>query len=226
MATANLKLRAWAQLLRLPNAFTAVADPLAGWLIAGGASPSLALIMAASACLYTGGIVLNDCFDFDEDRRERPERPLPSGHVPRSAAWLVGAILLLTGLVLAILADRALIGVALAAGILFYNAFAKHHAGLGVLTLAACRFGNLTLGLSQLHPAAFILAAYVAVLSLIARRETTKPGLQIIVRRLLLNLIVLDAVLVVVFTANWLGGATVLMLLVPAWALSRILKMT
>ena len=52
-------LRAYAQLLRLPNVFTAVADPLAGWFFVGGGAPAwnVSLLVAASACLYTAGIV-------------------------------------------------------------------------------------------------------------------------------------------------------------------------
>ena len=30
---------------------------------------------------YIGGMYLNDAFDRDIDARERPERPIPSGHV-------------------------------------------------------------------------------------------------------------------------------------------------
>ena len=29
-------------------------------------------------------MVLNDVFDYDIDRAERPKRPLPSGRVPRA----------------------------------------------------------------------------------------------------------------------------------------------
>src|SRR5207244_765969 len=73
-------------LLRPPNVFTAVADSAAGLLLArqGGAlarDPGL-WCLAASACLYLGGIALNDYFDRDVDARERPERPIPAGAVP------------------------------------------------------------------------------------------------------------------------------------------------
>ena len=41
--------------------------------------------------LYASGTALNDVFDFEVDRAERPGRPLPSGRVSsRSAAWLGG----------------------------------------------------------------------------------------------------------------------------------------
>src|SRR5713101_7173859 len=78
----NSSLRAYAQLLRLPNVFTALADICLGWLaaLAAGASltlwPSFAFLMCASAALYSAGMVWNDFFDIEQDQRERPFRPL------------------------------------------------------------------------------------------------------------------------------------------------------
>ena len=51
---------------------------------------------SASMILYASGTALNDVFDIEVDRAERPGRPLPSGRVSvRSAAWLGGLGLLL-----------------------------------------------------------------------------------------------------------------------------------
>src|SRR5258706_4210279 len=99
-------LRAYAKLLRLPNVFTAVADPLAGWFLVGGGSPAwqLALLAGTSACLYTSGTVFNDCFDYRLDCREHPERPLPSGAISLGAAITLGVALMIVGLGLAMLA--------------------------------------------------------------------------------------------------------------------------
>src|SRR2546428_12895654 len=77
-------------LVRPPNVFTAVADSAAGLLLArrGGpvaGDPGL-WCLAASACLYLGGIALNDYFDREVDAIERPERPIPSGAVPPAVA--------------------------------------------------------------------------------------------------------------------------------------------
>ena len=42
--------------------------------------------------LYAAGMALNDLFDLEIDRAERPARPLPSGRVsPAFAAWIGGA---------------------------------------------------------------------------------------------------------------------------------------
>ncbi len=85
----------YVQLLRLPNLFTAMADVAMGFLFVRASwawNPApinlrpigawvLALLALASALLYAAGVVLNDVFDLERDRRERPERPLPSGRV-------------------------------------------------------------------------------------------------------------------------------------------------
>src|SRR5436189_6221390 len=103
--------QAYAELVRLPNVFTALGDIGLGWLAAVAAGvpenrwPSFALLMCASAALYSAGMVWNDYFDQEQDRRERPFRPLPSGRVtPRSAAVL-GTVLIAAGLGFGALAD-------------------------------------------------------------------------------------------------------------------------
>ena len=76
-------LRGYLELLRPPNVMTAVADVLAGYAVAGLSNwAALPWLLGATACLYAGGVVLNDFFDRHLDARERPERPLPSGRVP------------------------------------------------------------------------------------------------------------------------------------------------
>jgi 4-hydroxybenzoate polyprenyltransferase len=72
-------LRACLQLLRPANVTTALADVLAGFAIAGlGNRAALPWLLLATAALYAGGIVLNDVFDREIDKLERPDRPIPS----------------------------------------------------------------------------------------------------------------------------------------------------
>jgi len=101
------RLLAYAQLLRLPNVFTAFADiALAG--CATGLiveQPGVFLLLClSSGCLYLSGMVWNDWFDFAEDAKARPFRPLPSGRVATRTAVLIGVALLLAGLGFAALA--------------------------------------------------------------------------------------------------------------------------
>ena len=223
-------MRAFARLLRLPNVFTAVADPLAGWFLVGGGSPAwnIALLVGASACLYTAGIIYNDCFDYRLDCRERPERPLPCGEISRTTAATLATVLMIAGLGLALLAGNVALGIALfiAAMIFFYNSFAKHITLLGPLVLGSCRFANFLLGMRCSPPrlwyAPAILAAYAIALTFIAQREVERPAVRATVKRLLLGIIVVDAIL----TGDLVGSALVLSLLIPAFALGKLLPMT
>lgn len=226
-------LLAYARLLRLPNLFTAVADPLAGWLVVGGGLPAweILLLVGASGCLYTGGIVFNDVFDYWIDRQERPQRPLPSGAIRRrTAAWL-GTLLMLTGLALAAWAGDYAFGIALflAVMIFFYNSWAKQFIALGPLVLGCCRFANFLLGMRFAPPRMWwmpgVLGLYVVVVALLARREVEHPQRQPLIKFLLLGIIVVDAALVA-SQGDWLGALIVVSLLVPAAALGRSLAMT
>ena len=233
MARSTSKLLAYAQLLRLPNLFTAVADPLAGWLVVGGGEPAwqVFLLAGVSACLYSAGLVFNDCFDYALDCRERPERPLPRGLLPRAHAWVLAAVLLVVGLALAALAGRFTLGIGLflAVLILFYNSWAKRFMLLGPLVLGACRFANFLLGMRSAPPRLWwmpaLLGVYVTTLTLIGRQEAERPELRLVIKRLLLGIIVLDAALVALH-GDPLAALLVLSLLVPAFALGRILAMT
>jgi 4-hydroxybenzoate polyprenyltransferase len=179
------KLTAYLQLIRLPNVITAAADSLAGWLLVTGsmAEPwrwaSLAL---ASMCLYASGTVLNDLFDIEVDRLERPERPLPSGRAStRVAAWL-GGLGLVIGPGLALASGSAASGIVatvLAGVILSYDAGLKH-TRLGPGLMGACRGLNLLLGMTHARAlggpiawcAAAIYGLYVTGITFISRSET------------------------------------------------------
>ena len=68
----------YARLVRLPNVFTAMAD-IALAAFATGAFDSdmgrVAILLLASSCLYLAGMVWNDYFDVEQDKKERPFRP-------------------------------------------------------------------------------------------------------------------------------------------------------
>src|SRR5437868_9733298 len=103
----------FARLVRLPNAFTAMADICLGALVTGALPERLVpfiFLLMASTCLYCAGMVWNDFFDLEQDKRERPFRPIPSGRVTRRQAALFGAGLLAAGVLWAALAGAALVG--------------------------------------------------------------------------------------------------------------------
>jgi 4-hydroxybenzoate polyprenyltransferase len=151
----------WLRLMRLPNVFTAIADVAMGYLFVHRTVENglvLACLVAASAALYTVGMVLNDVFDFEVDSRERPFRPLPAGEISLIAAKALGFTLLALGLALGwFVGDlpgvftwpwrSGVVASLLAACVLAYDGFLKN-TPLGPLGMGACRFLNIVLGMS------------------------------------------------------------------------------
>ncbi|HXW06768.1 MAG TPA: UbiA-like protein EboC [Vicinamibacterales bacterium] len=164
-----MTIRAWLELLRPPNVVTALADVLAGFSIAGlQDAAELPWLLVATACLYGGGVVLNDVFDRHLDAVERPERPLPSGRVRVSTAAALGAGLLTGGVLSASAAGRspAQIAAAIAVLVVVYDAWGKHQAAIGPVNMGLCRALNLLLGVSAV-PAALATAWPLAAIPLV-----------------------------------------------------------
>jgi 4-hydroxybenzoate polyprenyltransferase len=192
------RLRAYAQLVRLPNVFTAPADVLMAALVSGAlpaAWGAVLLVAAASVFLYSGGMVWNDYFDLEQDRRERPFRPIPSGRVSRRGAGGLGALLLACGLFAAALATRllasraedepgawpggpVLIASLLLGAVLLYDAWLKR-TWAGPVGMGACRFLNVLLGLAPAPQPewgrglylALVVGVYIAGVTWFARTE-------------------------------------------------------
>jgi 4-hydroxybenzoate polyprenyltransferase len=147
----------WLRLMRLPNVFTAIADVAMGYLfVRRDPIDPLHLVQAilATSFLYTAGMVFNDVFDYEIDKRERPFRPLPSGKISRAAARQLGTSLLIAGI--AVLLPQAflagvnlppVLAMVLVGCILAYDAWLKH-TPLGPLGMGACRFFNVLMGMS------------------------------------------------------------------------------
>src|SRR5262245_22030933 len=74
---AIMRMLDFARLVRLPNAFTAMADICLGALVTGALPERLVtfiFLLMASTSLYWAGMVWNDYFDLEQDKRERPFR--------------------------------------------------------------------------------------------------------------------------------------------------------
>ena len=164
-------LLAWLRLLRLPNVFTALADVAMGYLFVHRSVPGpgqLACLAAASALLYSAGMVLNDVFDFEVDSRERPFRPLPAGQIKLPTARAVGFWLLALGVAAGWTAGyippaavpwrSGLAAILLAAAVLLYDSTLKF-TPLGPFGMGLCRFLNVLLGMSTATPLPGALAA-------------------------------------------------------------------
>lgn len=172
--------------MRPANIVTAIADISAGIAISGyfGAGdldyPSILLLMLSTAGLYGGGVVMNDVFDAELDAVERPERPIPSGLIPKNGAAALGVALLLFGVALAFFVNTAsgYLALAIAIAAVLYDKFGKHHALLGPLNMGLCRGLNLLLGVSILPAVlneywyfAVVPIIYIAAITMISRGE-------------------------------------------------------
>lgn len=181
-ADAREALLPYLRLVRAPAVFSALGDPIAGLLLDDGdfSSAHASRLSAASAMLYLAGMALNDLADRDEDARERPERPIPSGAVSPRAAALVGGALLLGGVIAARRGGARWTGPALAAMVVAYDFQLKRSATLGPIAMGACRSLSLLMGVEASRgevtrrgaEGALLLGAYVAGLTLVARGET------------------------------------------------------
>lgn len=209
--------------MRLANVVTAIADVLAGVAIAQYFEkgfeniflPPVLFLCIATACLYAGGVVLNDVFDAELDAVERPERPIPSGIISKGSAAIFGASLLLTGILAAgfvhenYLNNSLLLAVAIAVASVVYDGWGKHHSILGPLNMGLCRGLNLALGISIVAPAlqqywymAFVPIVYIAAITAISRGEVHGGSRRI----LYFAAILYSAVIVAILSFGFLNG--------------------
>ncbi len=181
-----MAIKPYLQLVRLPNVFTAAADSLAGWLLVFGtfAEPERWVpLVLASMAIYAAGIALNDYFDIETDREERPGRPLPSGQVSRGFALGLAIALFSLGLLSAATSGSALsVGVAclLVICVVGYDSGLRKSV-FGPQVMGACRGLNVLLGMSQAEnfggPLAWLVAGSIALFIIgvtwISRSEAT-----------------------------------------------------
>ncbi len=150
----NTRIESWLRLLRVPNLLTVPGDPIAGYLLAVlcfGIEPSLLKLLPAAGaalCLYCFGLLLNDMVDLKIDLEERPERPLPAGHVSFNSARNAAVAFGVTGLNCALFAGVPVLYAAalLSTLIIFYNAGFKRLPVVGVVTMGLCRGLSFLLG--------------------------------------------------------------------------------
>ncbi len=91
------------QLLRARNGIIAVFGVIVGgtFIYASGTPISWMPILIAgiAAAIITGaGNALNDYFDYEIDRINRPDRPIPSGRISRSDVFMLAIVLFFIGL--------------------------------------------------------------------------------------------------------------------------------
>lgn len=202
--------------MRPANLPTAAADIFAGIAIAGVFTElsnfkslygiDTFFLVMASVCLYAGGVVLNDVFDIEIDKTERPERAIASGLIPLKNAAVFGSILLCIGVGLAFYVSvlSGTISAILAIFILSYDYYSKHKLILGPLNMGLCRGLNLLLGISILGTIqhiefTIIPIIYIAAITLISKGEVHGDNKNHIIFSGVLYAIVISLIAVFIF---------------------------
>jgi len=209
------------RLLRPANIITSIADVLAGIAIAGYLQTvavqqmkclPLFLLSASSACLYAGGIIFNDVFDYKTDQVERPERVLPKGDLSSGFAIWAGIFFLGAGILFAFLYSNlsGLIASLIAIAALVYDRYGKHLKIMGPLNMGICRGLNLLLGLSIISSAlqywallGLVPVCYIYAITMISRGEVSGSNRSTLYIALFLYFAVISSMLYVLSTRGW-----------------------
>lgn len=183
------RLKEYLLLIRLPNVFTAPSNILTGYFaavtVAEANSVHLIALMVSSGLLYIGGIVLNDYFDVEIDKRERPFRPLASGRISKRQALAIAMVAVLIANTIAFVLGPISFAVSLVLtfAIIVYDYRLKH--GLsGPFAMGSARFLNVIFGASPallnlnnhsyaiVGTAAASLFLYIVAITLLSKKET------------------------------------------------------
>ena len=202
-------IRQYLQLVRFPGIFTAFSNIFLGYFIVEGPQFGLHFLvplLTASGCLFLAGMSLNDYFDYQVDKKERPQRPIPSGKIPRKNALYLGIIFLFSANVAAIFAglETVLITILMSLLIFSYDFKTKNLPVLGILTLSSIRFLNVILGTSIAIKSEFIhiaipLAIFVTGISIFARYESTVYSRKSEILNVFFIFITIISVIIIIF---------------------------
>jgi len=162
------------EITRPHNLAVAALTILAGWAVAGGGNPDLRLVLAIAAgtLVAAAGNVVNDYFDADIDRINKPRRPIPSGRMTRRDSWRYYWALCAPALALGAAAGLPVLGfiVVWTLCLYAYSARLKTRFLLGNLTVSAVASSGFVLGaLLAGHGGAAFAPTLLAFLFLMGR---------------------------------------------------------
>jgi 4-hydroxybenzoate polyprenyltransferase len=203
---ANFVFRQYIILVRLPNVFTAASNILPGYFTVITAAASsfpninilyLAGLMTSSSLLYLAGIVFNDYFDIEIDKKERPSRPLPSGKITKRKALTIAISSIIAANVLTLLINLTsfLVAVILTTIIIAYDYRLKHNTITGPITMGFARFVNIILGASPALPTLLLSTAsskmllfiatsmflYVVAIGILSKKEVNGKATKLVI---------------------------------------------
>lgn len=167
------KLSGFAELVRPHNLLVSSFTTLIGVVSVSGRLDPYALVPIAVVILVgAGGYVINDYFDYEVDRLNKPYRPIPSGRVSREEALVLALILFVSGVALSILPGPVSFAYAFLNAILvfLYSYKIKEFGLLGNVTVAFSGASTIIYGGLAIaeHASALDSAVKVTVPSLYA----------------------------------------------------------
>lgn len=136
--------------------------------------------------MYQAGMIFNDVADIEEDSKERPFRPIPSGKISKQqAVYLASGLMVAGNIVAGLYSSSLLIGsLMLSALILTYDFFAKS-LWWRPFVMGAVRMQNWLLvafAMSGLYidfvMIALVIGIYTSMLTFVARDETSNLSEQ------------------------------------------------
>lgn len=139
------KFSAYFKLVRPVNVLLGALSIFIGALVTGMLAPVTNVVLAciSGALILAGGNAINDYFDLEIDRVNKPSRPLASGLIRPNATFMFSIILFAFGVFLSIFVNllSCALAVVVATGLFFYSARLKRTVLLG--NLAVSLFGAL-----------------------------------------------------------------------------------
>lgn len=151
----HFDVKAYWELMRPVNVLIGMLSIVMGAVLAGTLQPIANVILAcvSGGGIMAGGNVINDYFDVEIDRINKPHRPLAAARIPQQSALIWAIILFTLGLFLSIFISYAgfLLAILVAAGLYIYSARLKRtliSGNLAVSLLAATAFvyGGMAVG--------------------------------------------------------------------------------
>jgi geranylgeranylglycerol-phosphate geranylgeranyltransferase len=134
-----MSVSAFFRITRPHNSIAAGLAALIGYLVATGTLTVPSLLLAVIVAFITaGGNVVNDVYDIEIDRINRPDRPIPSGRITLDGARTFAGLLFIGGIALATLTTTLCLAIALinTVVLIIYAAWLKRTPMLGNVAVA------------------------------------------------------------------------------------------
>lgn len=180
------------RLVRIANVFTTVSNIILGYFFFTNINNLdyfiIVKLIAISAMLYIGGMVLNDYFDIKIDKKERPWRPLSSNKITKKNALVIILFSFSYSLIFSFIMglNTFIITLIMITLIFLYNKFLKNTI-YGPINMGIIRSLNIVLGASQsiflledsllIFDARFLIPVfseffYVCAITILSKNET------------------------------------------------------